>query len=210
MAKVGELKRAAQELGVASTTLRQQRWTTAAPERIRAVKDKPSGWLIEACEPRRPNKARQRRLRDRKNTAARLGVQVRAVKERDIKPSEVEGLLAAAPAWLIAEQARRQAQAGHEAKDRLRRDLTDALGMSVHDAWFQELKRAISDEEVDAIDARWASELDRAKGEAQQMAGELTPGQVWARIEREQQAAHETGVYRASQLARRAFGGQHG
>jgi len=210
MAKVGELRRAAQELGVASTTLRQQGWKTASPERVQAVKDNPPGWLIEARERRCEEKVRQRRLRDRENTAARLGVQVRAVKEGGIGPSEVEGLLAAPPAWLIAEQARRQAQAEREAKDRLRRDLSDALVMSVHDAWFQELKRAISDEEADAIDARWAPEVDRAKGEAQQLAGELTPEQVRARIGREQNAAREAGVYRASQLARRAFGGQHG
>jgi hypothetical protein len=209
-AKVGKLRRAAQELGVASTTLRQQGWKTASPERVQAVKDKPPEWLIEARERRRQKMARQRRLGDRKNTAARLGVEVRAVKERDIKPSKVAGLLAAPPAWLIAEQARRQAQAEREATDRLRRDLTDALVTSVHDAWSQELKRAISDGEAGAIDARWAPEVDRAKGEAQQLAGELTPEQVRARIEREQDAAHEAGVYRASQLARRAFGGQHG
>jgi hypothetical protein len=63
---------------------------------------------------------------------------------------------------------------------------------------------------LDAGLARWAPEVDRAKREAQQLADELTPEQVRARIEREQDAAHEAGVYRASQLARRAFGGQHG
>lgn len=210
LAKAGELKRAAQELGAASTALRQQGWQTASPERIQAVKAKPPEWLIEARERRRQNKARQRRLGDRKNTAARLGVQVRAVQERDIKPSEAESLLAAPPAWLIAEQARRQAQVEREVNGRLRRNLTDALVTSVHDARFEELKRAISDEEIDAIDARWAPEVDRAKGEAQQLVDELTPKPVRARIEREHDAAREAGVYRASQLARRAFGGQHG
>jgi hypothetical protein len=209
-AKMGELKRAAQQLGVGSSTLRQQGWKTAPPGRIQAVKDKPPEWLIEARERHRQKKARQRRLRDRKNTAARLGVQVRAVKERDIKPSEVEGLLATPPAWLIAEQARRQAQVEREAKDRLRRDLTDALVTSVQDAWFQELKHAISDEETGAIDERWAPEVGRAKHEALQLVDELTPEQVRARIEREQDTARQAGVYRASQLARRAFGGQHG
>jgi hypothetical protein len=34
MATVSELKRAAQDLGVASTTLRQQGWKTASPERV--------------------------------------------------------------------------------------------------------------------------------------------------------------------------------
>jgi hypothetical protein len=52
--------------------------------------------------------------------------------------------------------------------------------------------------------------VDRARGEAQQLGGELTPEQVRARTEREQDAAHESGVYRGSQLAGRAFGGQHG
>jgi hypothetical protein len=210
MAKVGELRRAAQELGVASTILRQQGWKTASAERVQAVKDKPPEWLIEARERRRQKKARQRRFGDRKNTAARLEVQVRAVKERGITPSGVEGLLVSPPDWLAGEQERRQAQAGREATDRLRRDLTDALVTSVHDAWFQELKRAISDEEAAAVDARWAPEVDRAKREARQLADELTPGQVRARIGREQDAAHEAGVYRASQLARRASGGEHG
>ena len=209
-AKVGELKRAAQQLGVTSTTLHEHGWKTASAERVQAVNDKPPTWLIEARERRRQKKARQRRLRDRKETASRLGVQVRAVKERDIKPSGIEGLLAAPPAWLIAEQARRQAQAGREAKDRLRRDLTDALVTPVHDAWFQELKRATSGEEAGAIDARWAPEVDRVKREALQLAGELAPEQVRARIEREQDAAHEAGVSRATQLARRAFGDEDG
>jgi len=209
-AKIGELKRAAQQLGVTRTTLREHGWKTTSAGRIDAVRNNPPRWLIEARERHRQKKARQRRLRDRKNTAARLGVQVRAVKERDIKPFEVEGLLAAPPAWLAAEQERQQAQAGREAKDRLRRDLADALVTSVHDAWFQELKRAVSDEEAGAIDARWASEVDRAKREAQQLAGELTPEQVRARIEREQDAAHEAGVSRATQLARRAFGDEDG
>jgi hypothetical protein len=46
--------------------------------------------------------------------------------------------------------------------------------------------------------------------QAKQLADELTPGQVRARIEREQDAAHRAAVYRAAELARRAFGGQHG
>jgi len=206
-ARVGELKRAAQRLGVTSTTLRQQGWKTASPERIEAAEDDPPGWLTVARERRRAKRARQERLRDRKNTAARLEVQARAVRERDITPSEVEDLLAAPPDWLIAEQGRQKAQTEREAKDRLRRELTDVLVMSVHDAWFQQLKGATSDAEVDAIDAQWAPEVDRARREAQQMVDELIPGQVRSRIDREQDAADRAGVYRAAQLARRAFGG---
>jgi len=173
-ARVGELKRAAQRLGVTSTTLRQQGWKTASPERIEAAEDDPPDWLTVARGRRRAKRARQERLRDRKNTAARLEVQARAVRERDITPSEVEDLLAAPPDWLIAEQARQKAQTEREAKDRLRRELTDVLVMSVHDAWFQQLKRATSDAEVDAIDAQWAPEVDRVRREAQQMVDELT------------------------------------
>ena len=138
--------------------------------------------------------------------ASRLGIQVRAVKERDIEPSEVEGLLAGRPDWLVMEQQRRQAQIEQEAKDRMRRDLAGALVDSIHDAWFQELKCATSDAEIDAIDARWSPEVNRAKREARWLAGELSPGQVRARIEREQEAARTAGVYRASQLLKRAFG----
>ena len=105
-AKMGELKRAAQQLGVTSTTLREHGWKTASSERVQAVNDKPPQWLSEARDRRRQKKAGRRRLGDRKNIAGRLGVQVRAVKERDIKPPEVAGLLAAPSAWLIAEQER--------------------------------------------------------------------------------------------------------
>jgi hypothetical protein len=204
------LKRAAEQLGFSSTTLRAHGWKTASAERIEAVKNNPPGWLIEARERRRQKRAGQCCLRGRKATASRLGIQVRAVKARGITPGEAGDLLVSPPDWLVAEQERRQAQIEREAKDRLRRDLTDALVTSVHDAWFQDLKRAISNEEAGAIDARWAPEVDRAKGEAQQLVDELTPEHVRARIGREQDAAHEAGVYRAGQLARRAFGGEDG
>ena len=209
-AKMGELKRAARQLGVTSTTLREHGWTTASAERVKAVEDDPPGWLTEARRRRHQKNGRQRRLRDRKEAAARLGVQARAVKERGIKPCEVEGLLAAPPDWLVAEQARRRAQAEREAKDVLRRDLADALVTSVCDAWFQELKRATSDGERDAIDAQWAPEVGRARREARRLAGELTPGQVRARIGREQAAAHDAAVYRATEVLRRVRGGGYG
>jgi hypothetical protein len=209
-AKMGELKRAARQLGVTSTTLRQHGWKTASPARVKAVKDNPPDWLLVARERRRGKRARQRERRDHMNTAARLGVQVRVVRDRDIKPGEVGALLAARPGWLVVEQERRQSQIEREAKDRLRRELADALVASVHEVWFQELKYAISDADVDAIDARWAPEVERAKQDARQMAGELTAEQVRARIGRERCAAREAGRYRACQLARRAFGGDGG
>src|SRR5450432_1842264 len=107
-------------------------------------------------------RARQRGRRDRAGTAARLGVQPRAIRNRDIKPGEVGGLLAARPGWLIAEQERRQAQIEREAEDKLRRELTDALVTSVHEVWFQELKTAVAAEDADAGDARWVPEVRRA------------------------------------------------
>jgi hypothetical protein len=209
-AKMGELKRAARRLGVTSTTLRQHGWKTASPARVKNVKDNPPDWLLVARERRRGKRARQRERCDYMNTAARLGVQVRVVRDRDIKLGEVGGLLAARPGWLIVEQERRQSQIEREAKDRLPRELADALVASVHEVWFQKLKYAISDADVDAIDARWAPEVERAKQEARQMADELTAEQVRARIGRERGAAHEAGRYRACQLARRAFGGDGG
>lgn len=210
MARMAALKRAAQQLGISSTLLRQHGWTTASPERIRAVTDNPPDWLVEARDRRDVKRARQLRLRDRKDAAARLGIQVRAVAERDIRPEDVGDLLAALPEWLIAEQLRRHAQVEREAKDRLGRELTDALVLSVHDAWFQQLIRATSDAEVDAIDAQWAPEVQRVKAEARQMLDELSPEQLRARIDRERDAANQAGVYRAAQLARRAFGGDSG
>jgi hypothetical protein len=153
--------------------------------------------------------ARRRRRRDRASTAARLGVQSRAVRERAIEPGEAGGLLAARPGWLVAEQERRQAQIAREAEDQLRRELADALVTSVHEVWFQELKRAVTDADADAdaIDARWAPEVRRAKQEARQLAGELTAEQVQARIGRERDASYAAACYRAGQLLRRALGG---
>jgi DNA-binding MarR family transcriptional regulator len=51
MAKMGELKRAAQMLGVAFTTLRQH--GTALPTRIEAVNDDPPDWLTAARDNQR-------------------------------------------------------------------------------------------------------------------------------------------------------------
>jgi hypothetical protein len=190
--------------------LRQHGWKTASPARVKAVKDNPPDWLIVARERRRDKRARQREHRGHVNTAARLEVQVRVVKDRSIGPGEVEGLLDARPDWLLVEQERRQSQTERKAEDQLCRELTDALVTSVHEVWFQELKYAISDADVDAIDARWAPEVERTRQEARQMAGELTAEQVRARIDRERDASCEAARYRAIQLARRVFGNDGG
>jgi hypothetical protein len=58
-----------------------------------------------------------------------------------------------------------------------------------------------------AVDARWAPEVRRAKQEARQLAGELAPGQVRARIGRERDASFEAACYRAGLLLRRALEG---
>ena len=107
---------------------------------------------------------------------------------------------------LVAEQRRRQARIEREATDTLRRELADTLIAAVYEVWFQELKRASTDRGVDAIDARWAPEVDRAKREAVRLVDELTPERVRARIDREGRAACEAARYRATQLARGAFG----
>lgn len=203
---MGELKRASRQLGVTGTTLRRQGWNTASPVRVKAVGDNPPGWLVAARVRRHDERARQHERCDRKDAAALLGVQVRVVKDRDIKPGEAGGLLADRPGWLTGERERRQSQTGRNAEDQLRRELTDALVASVHEVWFQELKYAISDADAGALGARWATGAGRAKQEARQMAGELTAGQVRARTGCERDASREAGRYRASRLARRGFG----
>jgi hypothetical protein len=203
-ARMRELKRAARQLGVTSTILRQQGWRTASPARVRAARDDPPDWLAAARERRQGKHQR----RDRVSTAARLGIQPRAVRDRGIEPGEVGDLLAARPGWLIAE--RRQAQITREAENRLRRELADALVTSVHEVWFQELKHAVTDADIDAIDARWAQEVSRAKQEARELAGELTPEQVRARTARERDASYQAARYRAGQLLRQAPGGDGG
>ena len=78
---------------------------------------------------------------------------------------------------------------------------------SVHAVWFQELKTAVTGADADAIDTRWAPEVRRARPEARQLASELTPEQVRARIGRERDASHAAACYRAGQLLRRALEG---
>lgn len=205
-ARMRELERAARQLGATSAILRQQGWETASPAWGRAVRDNPPDWLAAARE-RRPG---MHQRRDRASTAARLGIQPRAVRERGIEPGEVEGLLAAWPGWLITVQERRQAQIAREADDKLRRELADALVTSVHEVWFQELKHAATGADADAVDARWAPEVRRVRREARQLVGQLTPEQVRARIGRERDAFYVAACYRANQLLLRAPGGDGG
>jgi hypothetical protein len=203
---MGELKRAAQMLGITSSTLRQQGWTTASPACVQAVLDDRPDWLMVARENRRNKRAKQQKRRVDQGAASRLGIAVRVVRERGIEPADVEGLLAVPPDWLLFAQQHQRAQVEQQTTDELRRYLTDTLITSVHEMWFQELKRATSDAEVDAIDARWTPEFGRATREARRLVDELTPEQVRARIDREDQAAGEAARYRATQLARRAVG----
>ena len=58
-----------------------------------------------------------------------------------------------------------------------------------------------------AVDARWAPEVRQARREARQLAGELSAGQVRARIGRERDASYAAARYRAGQLLRRALEG---
>ena len=206
MAKMGELKRAAQTLGVTSSTLRQHGWKTAAPARVQAALDDRPDWLTAARESDRNRFAKHQRRRAGQGAASRLGIQLRAVKERGVGADDVEDLLAAQPDWLVAEQRRRQAQVEREAADTLHRQLADTLIASVHEVWFQELMRATTDDDVDAIDARWAPEVNRAKREARRLIDELTPQRVRARIDREGHAARDAARYRATQLVQRALG----
>jgi hypothetical protein len=66
------------------------------------------------------------------------------------------------------------------------------------------------DKDADAIDARWAPEVGRAKREARPLADELTPERVRVRIARERDAAFEAARYRAGQLLQRALEGGNG
>ncbi len=206
MAEMGELQRAAQTLGVTRSTLRRHGWKTASRARVQAVMDDPADWLTAARQNQRQKFAKQQRRRAQRGAGSPLGIQLRAVKERGIGPADVGELLATQPDWLVIERQRLQAQIEREATDTLRRELTDTLIASVYQVWFQELKRATTGSEVNAIDARWAPEVDRAQQEAHRLIDELTPQQVRARIDREGQAAREAARYRATQLARHAFG----
>ena len=64
MAKMGEVKRAAQILGVASSTLRRHGWSSASPARVQAVMGDLPDWLIVARENRSRKRAGQQRRRE--------------------------------------------------------------------------------------------------------------------------------------------------
>jgi hypothetical protein len=61
-AKMRELKRAARQLGVTSTTFRQHGWKTASPARVRVARDDPPDWLAAARERRQGKHQRRDRV----------------------------------------------------------------------------------------------------------------------------------------------------
>lgn len=179
-ARMGQLKRAAEMLGVSSSDLRAQGWTTASEARVAAVlADRPS-WLRQAQVARRARRDAKRGRGRRRAMADRLGVQARAVRERDVQLGEVNGLLAAPPDWLETERERRQLQVEREGRDRLRVDLRTALQDSVRDSWFRDWKDALNPTDADLVDEYWAAEYGRARGLARDLVDELTPEQVLA------------------------------
>lgn len=179
-ARMGQLKRAAEMLGVSSSDLRAQGWTTASEARVAAVlADRPS-WLRQAQVARRARRDAKRGRGRRRAMADRLGVQARAVRERDVQLGEVNGLLAAPPDWLETERERRQLQVEREGRDRLRVDLRTALQDSVRDSWFRHWKDALNPTDADLVDEYWAAEYGRARGLARDLVDELTPEQVLA------------------------------
>jgi putative resolvase len=72
MAKMGELKRTAQTVGVTSSTLRQHGWKTASPARVQAVMNDPPEGLTAARENQRKKFAKQQRRRAQRGAASRL------------------------------------------------------------------------------------------------------------------------------------------
>jgi hypothetical protein len=106
-AKGGELLRAAQWLGVTSAALGQRGWKSASAARIPAVMDDSPDWLIAAGENQGKKRAKQQRRRAQQRTASRLGIHLRAVKDRDIRPTDVEELPAAQPEYRATQLAQR-------------------------------------------------------------------------------------------------------
>jgi hypothetical protein len=137
---MGELKRAAQMLGVTSTTLRQQGWSTASPARVQAVIDDRPDSLIAAREHRGYKRAKQQQGRVDRNSADRLGIAVRVVKERGISPGDVDDLVAAPPEWLIIAQERRTAHRERERADAPRRAARETQELEVAEAYLRAIK----------------------------------------------------------------------
>lgn len=200
MAKMGQLKLAAQELGITSSTLRQNGWSTASPERIAAVKADPPEWLLRAREKKEQQQARLRRRRDTRLTAEKLGIRTAVVRERKLHLADVPTLRADPPEWLTVEQRRQREIENRKKLEALRAELRKTLTDAIHEAWFQELKQAQDDRDVDRIDTYWSRKARDVRQEVQQMFTEMTPEQIRARIHRENESIHDAGVVRARNL----------
>lgn len=179
-ARMGQLKRAAELLGVSSSDLRAQGWATASDARVAAVLADRPAWLTQAQQARRARRDAKRGRGRRRAMADRLGVQRRAVREHGVQLGDVNGLLASPPDWLETERHRRQVQVEREARDRLRVDLRTALEDSVRDAWFRDWKDAADDAEAGTVDDYWSAEYGRARGVARELVDDLTAEQVLA------------------------------
>jgi hypothetical protein len=126
MAKMGELKRAAELLGVTSTALRQHGWRSASLECVTAVLDNPPDWLIIARERHGDTCAKRQMRRVGQGIVERLDVTVGIVREREISLGDVDGLLAAPPEWWIIASRRRTAHREREQADAQRRAVGEA------------------------------------------------------------------------------------
>jgi hypothetical protein len=209
MARIRELKQAAQRLGVDVQTLREQGWNAAPEERIAQTLENPPEWLVEARERRQRKLARKRQYQDFSRACARLGISHRAAKEHGLRFASgpdalVEAILAEQPEWLAREQEQFQAHLARKERNRLRNALYEALEETIIDAAFQELKHAQTEEETSEIDDRLGVELARAKREAAQYAAAHTAEEVDRRIERERDSNYQAAHYRAARLARYA------
>lgn len=181
---MGELKRAAVRLGVSPGVLREQGWRQASESRVQAVLTDRPGWLVEAQRRRGVKMAKRQWQRGRRAVAARLGVQMRVVREREIQAVAVPGLLADPPLWLVEERHRQQLHIEKQTKARLRAELSEALVAGIHQEWMFALKCATSPKEVQEIDARFPVEVDKAMAEAARLAAALPADEMRARIER--------------------------
>jgi hypothetical protein len=140
MAKMGELKRAAELLGVTSTTLRQHGCRTASPVRIQAMLDDPPDWLTIARE-RHDNRCAKRRMKSvHRSTADRLDVAVVVGRERGINLADVADLVAAPPEWLVIAEQRRRAHREREQADAQRRAAREAHELQVAEAYLRAVK----------------------------------------------------------------------
>lgn len=135
-AKMGELKRAAALLGVTSTTLRQHGFKTASPARVQALLADPPQWLDVARTVRQKKLDKAERLSATHRTAQKLGIQVRAVKERNIQSADV----ADPPEWLPIERERRTAQIDRDRSDAEQRAAKESMQAEILDAYWRALK----------------------------------------------------------------------